>query len=161
MGTYPMVNYMPESLLSSYVTMSVLSSWCLERFCGRGDFSTSQGTRQNRAAFTVAPPAEAFASRCNALVLSPDSTLPWGQQSWTQRSAHCWGEQLSPLEADIPGRGALLHIQEHCFAMEPQGGHAGQEREAVVFLLFLLFKTAERLEQSSGASTKLSGGRRG
>ena len=49
-------------------------------------------------------------------------------------------EQLSPLEADILGRGTLLTTQEHCFAMDAQGGHAGQEREAIVLLLFLLLK---------------------
>lgn len=42
--------------------------------------------------------------------------------------------------------------------MKPQGGHAGQERER---LLFLLFKTTERLKQSSAASTKPGGWRRG
>lgn len=135
-----MVNYTLGSLLLSYVTVQVLSMWCLGRVCKKGDFSASRGMRRGRAAFTIASPAEAFASRCSALC-SVQTRCPAGDSSLGPSIPHIVGrEQLSPLEADILGRGTLLTTQEHCFAMDTQGGHAGQEREAIVLLLFLLLK---------------------
>ena len=164
-GNCLMVNYTLESLLLSYVTVQVLSMWCLGRVCKtvckRGDFSASQGMRWGRAAFTIASPAKAFASRCNALC-SVQTRCPAGDSSLGPSIPHIVGrEQLSPLEADILGRGTLLTTQEHCFAMDTQGGHAGQERESHCFAVVSPLKTIERLEQSSAASTKQGGWGRG
>lgn len=158
-GTCLMVNYTLESLFLNYVTVQVLSMWCLGRVCKRGDFSASQGMRRGRAAFTIASPAEVFASRCNALCLV-QTRCPARGSSLGPSIPHIVGrEQLSPLEADVLGRGTDYSRTLLCNGSPGWTCWAG-ERSHCLAVAFPL-KTAERLEQSSAASTKQGGWGRG
>ena len=158
-----MVNYTRESLFLRYVTVQVLSMWCLGRVCKRGDFSTSQGMRQGRAAFTI---VKRQMYKClQQRHLLPDA-MPCVQSRLSALpEAAVWdpafhtllvGSSFHHLKLTSQGR-YLADYSRTLLCNGPPGWTCWAGERSHCLTVFSPLKTAERLEQSSAASTKQGG----